>query len=125
MKKRLLIALLALALVAGAAVVGAAGQKTTITGEVIDLVGFVQKGARGEEHADAGRYHAENGFPVGILTEEGEIYVAVYRNPAPASGLETANGELAPLMGKQVVVQGAVAEAAGIKIIEIALVGEM
>lgn len=125
MKTRLLIALLAFVVVAGATVVGAAGQKTTITGEVIDLVGFVQKGAQGEEHAEAGRYHAEKGFPVGILTDEGEIYVAVYRNPAPASGLETANDELAPLMGKQVVVQGSVAEAGGIKMIEISLVGEM
>lgn len=126
MKNRLPVALSIVALLlVGAGLLGAAGEKTTITGEVIDIVGFAQNGARGEEHAEAGRYHAEKGFPVGILTEDGEVYVAVYRDPAPASPMETANEQLAPLMGKEVVAQGVVSEASGVKIIELALVAEM
>jgi hypothetical protein len=126
MKKRLLAALSILALLLiGAALVGAAEQRSTITGEVIDIAGFVQNGARGEEYAESGRFHAEKGFPVGILTEEGHIYLAVYRDPAPASSLEPANEQLAPLMGKEVVAQGVISEASGVKLIEIALVAEM
>ena len=62
---------------------------------------------------------------VGILTEEGDVYVAVFRNPAPASGLETANELLGELMGKQVVVRGRTFDAAGVKVIEISIASEM
>ena len=68
---------------------------------------------------------AETGRPIGILTEEGDVYIAIYRKPAPASALETANAVLGELMGKQVVVRGRVFDAAGVKVIEISIASEM
>ena len=101
-------------------------KRSTVMGEVIDIAGYTMKGAMGEEHAEAGQFRAENGFPVGILEDEsGAVYVALYRNPAPASSLETANKILAPLMGKKVVAQGRVYKKEGIQSIEIAVVSEM
>ena len=97
----------------------------TVMGEVIDIAGYAQKDSRGEEGAEAGRFHAEGGFPIGILTEEGKVYVALYKNPAPASSLDTANKKLADLMGVQVVARGKVYDAPGISVIEISFVSEM
>ena len=97
----------------------------TVMGEVIDIAGYARKDSRGEEGAAAGKYHAESGFPIGILTEEGKVYVALYKNPAPASSLDTANKKLADLMGVQVVARGKVYEAMGISVIEISIVSEM
>ena len=101
------------------------GQKATIMGEVIEIAGYAMKDARGEKDAEAGQFRAEKGFPVGILTEDGEVYVAVYKNPAPASGLETGNDVLIDLMGKEVVVRGTVYEAQGVKVVQIQIASEM
>ena len=100
-------------------------ERSTITGEVIEIVSFVIREARGEEHAESGRFRAEQGFPVGILTEQGEVYLAVYRSSAPAAPLKTANSQLGELIGKSVVAQGHLFERAGVRVIEIAVVSEM
>lgn len=104
---------------------GARGRET-VTGEVVDLFGYVSEGRHGAEFAEAGKYRVENGFPVGIVNlENGAIYVAVFRDPSPASALETANGVLVDLVGKEVVAQGKVSEKHGLKLIELAVVSEM
>ena len=100
-------------------------EKVTVTGEVIELSGYAMRDARGEEDAEAGKFRALGGFPVGILTDEGEVYLALYKKPAPASPLETGNSILSELMGKQVVVRGRVYAAQGIKVLEISIVSEM
>ena len=101
------------------------GKKGIVIGEVIDIAGFVMKNAIGEAHTGAIKFRAEGGFPIGILEEEtGEIYVAVYKNPAPASGLETANHILTEYAGKKVAAQGLLFESHGTKVIRIAIVGE-
>lgn len=126
MKKILVSFILGCLITLGAVqVLAVSGQKSTIMGEVIDIAGYAMKDARGEEDAEAGRFRAEKGFPVGILTEEGEVYVAVYKNPAPASGLETANDMLMDLMGKEAVVRGTVYEAQGIKVVQVQIASEM
>jgi hypothetical protein len=100
-------------------------SKATIMGEVIDIASYAMKDSLGEENAEAGRFRAEGGFPIGILTEEGDVYVAIYRKPAPASVLETANAVLGELMGKQVVARGRTFDAAGVKVIEVSIASEM
>ena len=101
------------------------GNKETVMGEVIDVAGYAMKDLRGEEGAEAGQFRAENGFPIGILTEDGEVYIAVYKNPAPASSLANANKVLRELMGKQVVGRGMVYDAQGVKVVQISVVSEM
>lgn len=102
------------------------GTTETLMGEVIDIAGYAMRDARGEEGAAAGKFRANGGFPVGILeAETGEIYVAVYKDPAPASSLRPANSLLAELMGKEVVVRGKVYRAKGVNVVEISVASEM
>jgi len=103
----------------------APGTKETVMGEVIDVAGYAMRDSRGEEAAEAGRFRADNGFPVGILTDDGEVYIAVYKNPAPASSLANANKILRELMGKQVVVRGLVYRVQGVNVVQISVVSEM
>ena len=104
----------------------AAPKRSTIMGEVIDVISYATKGVHGEEAIEEGQYRAENGFPVGILEPEtGVVYIAVYRNPAPAAVVQLANKILIPLMGKPVVAQGRVYKQKGVNVIEIAVISEM
>ena len=102
------------------------GSEETVIGEVIDIAGYAMRDSRGEEGAESGRFRAENGFPVGILTDSGEVYIAVYKNPAPASSMASANQLLGgELMGKQIVARGTVYKAQGINVIQISVASEM
>jgi hypothetical protein len=101
------------------------GENGTIVGQVIDIADYAMFGRLGEAHAASGAYRAEHGFPVAILGEDGTVWIAVYRLPVPAAGLQTANDLLGPLMGKQVVVQGLLYRAPGISLIRVALAREM
>ena len=126
MKKALSYLLLGCLLTLAAVNLGAVpGSRETVMGEVIDIAGYAMRDSRGEESAEAGRFRAEGGFPIGILTESGEVYVAVYKNPAPASSLANANKILGELMGKQIVARGTTYEAQGIRVIQISVASEM
>ena len=126
MKKAVIYVTLGCALALGGLQLGAVPASTmTLTGEVIDIASYAMKDARGEEFAEGGRFRADHGFPIGILTDDGDVWVAVFKNPAPASPLETANKLLVELMGKQVVVRGETYKAAGVNVIRIAIASEM
>lgn len=129
--KKLVLSLTLLAAVTGLAVslVSAAGdpkaEKGVIVGRVVDVATYAMKGSAGEEHMNAFMHRADLGFPVAIVDEEsGEVYIAVFRNPAPASGLETANDILGPLMGKKVAAQGLIYRARGVNLIRLSVVSE-
>lgn len=103
----------------------AAPQKGVIVGEVIDISTYAMQGGRGATQAESGLFRCELGFPVGILEEEtGVVWVAVYRNPVPAAGLQTANLILAPLLGKKAVIQGWLYRAQGVNLIRVGVVSE-
>ena len=100
-------------------------ESATIIGEVIDIADYAMHGRHGEEHIASRKYRADHGFPIGILEEEtGTVWVAVYRLPVPAAGLQTANATLGPLMGKKVVAQGLLYRAQGTNVIRLALARE-
>jgi len=100
-------------------------EKGVLVGEVVDIANYAMKGWLGPEHAEASAYHVERGMPVGILDEEsGDLFVAVYRDNAPASHLEAANEVLKPLVGKKVAVQGLIYRAEKINLVRIAVVSE-
>ena len=95
-------------------------EKGMIVGEVIDVTTYAMKGARGEDMEEAGKYRANLNFPIAIIEEEtGDVFIAVYKNPAPASELDMANRILMEWMGKKVTVQGRIYRAPGINLIEI------
>jgi hypothetical protein len=100
-------------------------EKGFIVGEVIDLVNYGMFGRSGEEHREAGLFRAEAGFPVGILqADTGKVFVAVYRVPVPAAGMQTANHVLAPYMGQKVTVQGLLYRSTELNMIRISVITE-
>ena len=100
-------------------------EEGMVVGEVIDIGNYAMKGLRGEENAAAGRYRSDLGFPIGILEDEtGRVYVALYRLPVPAAGVQTGNTVLSPYMGKKVVAQGTKYHAGGVNVLRISLVTE-
>jgi len=74
---------------------------------------------------EAHRARIEEGFPVGIIEEEtGEVWIAVFRDPAPASHLDTANEHLLPYAGKKTVVQGLKYRADGVNVVRVGVASE-
>ena len=101
------------------------GEKGIIIGQAIEVSTYAMQDSDGEGYVDALTNRANQGFPVGILEDEtGEFWLVVYRNPAPASGMQTGNAMLAPLMGKKVVAQGLKYKAKGLSVIRMSIVSE-
>lgn len=101
-----------------------AAEKGVIVGNVIDIATYATKGL-GEDNVEAFKNRAELGFPVGIVEEgTGRVYICVYRNPAPASGLQTANDVLAPYMGMKVAAQGLKYHAEGVNLLRLSVISE-
>lgn len=99
-------------------------EKGVIVGNVVDIATYATKGL-GEDNTDAFKNRAELGFPVGIVEEgTGRVYICVYRNPAPASGLQTANDVLAPYMGMKVAAQGLKYHAEGVNLLRLSIISE-
>ena len=98
--------------------------KGIIVGDVIDITTYAMKGS-GQDNTQAYKNRAGLGFPVGILEEDtGRVYICVYRNPAPASGLQLANDVLAPYMGMKVAAQGLKYHADGVNLLRLSIISE-
>jgi hypothetical protein len=91
----------------------AAGEKT-VTGEVVDMMCYVDHGAMGEKHAGCGAKCIKGGGPVGIV-ENGKAYLVVGEH-------KPINDELADSCGKTVTLKGKVAERGGMVMLENAAV---
>ncbi len=88
---------------------GAAAEKT-VTGEVVDMMCYVDHGAKGDKHAACAAKCIKGGGPVGIAAE-GKTYLIVGDH-------KPMNDELADSAGKTITVKGKVAERDGINMIE-------
>ena len=86
------------------------GELVQIKGEVLDLTCYVDSGARGEKHASCAKKCIEDGFPVGIKTEDGTVYTVV-------GELRPLNKELAEHAGKVVTLKGKVASRSGLNML--------
>src|SRR6266550_2203253 len=53
------------------------GEPITVTGEVIDLSCYLQVGKHGDKHKDCGQKCARNGQPIGVLLEDGSVYMLI------------------------------------------------
>lgn len=87
------------------------GDKITATGEVVDIMCYLDHEAKGTQHADCARTCIVSGGPVGLLTADGTLYLLI-GDHAPA------NQKLAPHAAKTITVTGKLAERAGMKMIE-------
>src|SRR5260370_41020698 len=82
----------------------------TVTGEVVDMMCYVDHNAMGDKHASCAAKCIKGGGPVGI-TSEGKTYLVVGEH-------KPINDQLAEYAGKTVTLKGKLAERDGISMIE-------
>jgi hypothetical protein len=53
------------------------GKPVSMVGEIIDVSCYLQVGKHGDKHRDCGQKCARAGQPVGLLTEDGSVYLLI------------------------------------------------
>ncbi len=81
-----------------------------VTGEIVDMMCYIDHNATGEKHASCGEKCIKGGGPVGIVSE-GKAYLVVGAH-------KPMNDELAPLAGKTVTLKGKMASNGGVTMLE-------
>jgi hypothetical protein len=81
-----------------------------VTGEIVDMMCYVDHNAMGEKHASCGEKCIKGGGPVGIVSD-GKAYLVVGAH-------KPMNEELAPLAGKTVTLKGKMANNGGVSMLE-------
>src|SRR5436305_11018173 len=76
----------------------ASGSEKTVTGEVVDLMCYLDHEAMGDKHSACAGKCIKGGGPAGIVSE-GKAYLVVGEHKA-------INEELAPLAGKTITLKG-------------------
>ena len=102
---------LAVFTVLGASALLAQVKTETITGEVVDLMCYLDHGARGEKHTSCAQTCIKSGGPVGILTADNKLYLIIGQH-------KPLNDELAPLAAQTITVKGKVVSRNGMRMIE-------
>jgi hypothetical protein len=87
-----------------------AGMSKTITGEVVDLMCYLDHEATGDKHSECATKCIKNGGPVGIVSD-GKSYLIVGEH-------KPINNELAEFAGKTITVKGKLAERGGMSMLE-------
>src|SRR2546428_9720451 len=87
-----------------------ASAEKSVTGEVVDLMCYIDHGAMGDKHSACGNKCIKGGGPVGIV-ENGKAYLVVGEH-------KPINDELAESCGKTVTIKGKVAERGGVVMLE-------
>ncbi len=87
-----------------------AAAEKTVTGEIVDIMCYVDHHASGEKHADCAAKCIKGGGPVGIVSD-GKTYLVVGAH-------KPMNDELAEYAGKTVTLKGKMASSGGITMLE-------
>jgi len=101
-------------LITAAFALTATADSATWTGEIIDVGCYVGSGAKGADHAECAKTCVENGQPMGLLTEDGNLVLltADHKDGEPYESLKE-------LAGKQAEVTGTLAEKDGMKVVTV------
>lgn len=91
------------------------GETKKISGEVLDLVCYVDHKATGEKHSGCAKTCIDNGLPVGLKGDDGKTYLLVGEHMP-------INKEIAQFAGKKVTVEGKLTSRDGFNMIENAVV---
>lgn len=102
--------MMALATVSFGADEAASGQSKTVTGEVVDLMCYLDHGAKGEKHKGCAEKCIKSGGPVGLLSGQ-DLYLVIGEH-------KPINDELASKAAQTVTLKGKVVERNGMKMIE-------
>jgi len=87
-----------------------AAASKSVTGEVVDLMCYIDHNAAGDKHSACGNKCIKGGGPVGIV-ENGKAYLVVGEH-------KPINDERAESCGKTITVKGKIAERGGIAMLE-------
>ena len=87
-----------------------AGAEKTVTGEIVDMMCYVDHNAMGEKHADCAAKCIKGGGPVGIVSD-GKAYLVVGQH-------KPMNDELAEYAGKTITLKGKLAKNGGVTMLE-------
>jgi hypothetical protein len=87
-----------------------AGASKQVTGEIVDLMCYIDHGAMGDKHAGCGNKCIKGGGPVGIV-ESGKAYLVVGEH-------QPINDQLADSCGKTITLKGKLAERGGMALLE-------
>jgi hypothetical protein len=88
----------------------AATADKTVTGEIVDVMCYVDHGAMGDKHSACSAKCIEGGGPVGIVSD-GKLYIVVGDH-------KPMNGELAEYAGKTITLKGKMASNGGVSMLE-------
>jgi hypothetical protein len=88
-----------------------AADTKTVTGEVTDLMCYLDHGAKGEKHAGCAQKCIQSGGPVGLLTKDDRLYLIIGEH-------KPINDLLAAHASKMITVKGKVVERNGVRMIE-------
>jgi len=88
-------------------------KMSNVTGEVIDTGCYMAHGAMGEKHASCAAKCIAGGMPMGLLTENGSLYLITMKHDNP-----DAYNKLKDMAAKKVVLTGMTAERSGMKSID-------
>ncbi len=101
---------LSLAAFSFAADQNASDNSQTIKGEIVDLMCYLDHGAKGEKHKSCAEKCIKSGGPVGLLSGD-QLYLVVGEH-------QPINAQLAPYAAQTVTLKGKVVERHGMKMIE-------
>ena len=94
------------------------GKAVSIVGEIIDLSCYLQVGKHGDKHRGCGQKCVANGQPVGLLQEDGSVYMLIdEEHDQRRDGLTDFRKQAIEHMAHIVRVNGTLAEVAGQKAI--------
>ncbi len=82
----------------------------TVTGEILDMKCYMTSGAHGDNHKDCSVSCIKGGAPMGVLTDDGKVYLLVAGKANPA-----AYDDAKKMAGEKVTVTGTVSEKGGVQ----------
>src|SRR5215510_11164709 len=67
------------------------GKATTLVGEIVDFSCYLQVGKHGEKHRSCGQKCINTGQPIGLLTEDGSLYMLMEEEHDPRRDGQTSD----------------------------------
>jgi len=90
------------------------GKAVSVVGEIVDFSCYIQLGKHGEKHRSCGQKCVQNGQPIGLLTQNGTLYMLMPEEHDPRrDGGVDAKASASDHMGHIVTVNGTEAQVAG------------
>jgi hypothetical protein len=94
------------------------GKQVSVVGEIVDLSCYLQVGKHGDKHRECGQKCVRNGQPVGLLCEDGTVYLLIDEEHDPRrDGLTAFRQKAIDAMAYIVTINGTQTEVGGQKAI--------